>query len=105
LGCSPEERDVLQEVCFTVKMQFPSSPLGEKTDRLEDTLCYGEVCETLRNFIVNRKFHLVEKMARDCFFVLQKKYPSVAICLTLHKVRPPIEGLKGGVEYTCGERF
>ena len=78
----------MQEVCFTVEIQFPSSPLGEKTDRLEDTLCYEDVCDALRDFIRGRKFHLVEKMARDCLCVLQKKYPSTAICLTLHKPNP-----------------
>ena len=105
LGCSPEERETLQEVQFTVEMQFPLSPLGEETDRLEDTFCYGEVCETLKNFITGQKFYLVEKMTRDCLSVLQKKYPSMAVRLTLHKVKPPIEGLNGGVKYTCGEMF
>lgn len=105
LGCSDEERQTPQEISLSVEMEFPATPPGEKTDCLEDTLCYAEVCETLRGFINGREFNLVEKMARDCFCLLQKKYPSMAIRLTLHKMKPPVESLRGGVKYTCGEMF
>ena len=86
-------------------MEFPVTPSGEKTDRLEDTLCYEEVCVTLRDFIKVQQFHLIEKMARECLSLLKKKYPFMRIQLTLHKKAPPVEGLKGGVTYTCGEDF
>ena len=105
LGCSAKERRAPQEVMFSIEMEFPIAPTGEKTDRLEDTLCYETVCETLRNLVKDQPFHLIEKMARECLSVLQKKYPSMGIRLTLHKKVPPIKGLEGGVKYTCGETF
>lgn len=105
LGCSSKERRMPQEIRFSIEMEFPTAPTGEKTDRLEDTLCYETVCETLRNFVKSRPFHLIEKMARECLSVLQKNYPSMGIRLTLHKKTPPINGLEGGVKYTCGETY
>ena len=79
LGRFSKERQTLQEVQLSIEMEFSIPPAAEKTDRLEDTLCYKAVCETLRNFIKDRSFHLIEKMARECLSVLKKQYPSVSI--------------------------
>ena len=105
LGWSLKERQTLQEVQLSIEMEFPASPSGEKTDRLEDTLCYEGVCETLRNFVKDRPFHLIEKMAKECLSLLKEKHPFMRTRLTLHKTAPPVKGLKGGVTYTCGEAF
>ena len=105
LGCSAKERSTLQEVTLSVEMEFFKPPLGEKTDQIEDTFCYGEICNTLKNFVKEKHFHLIEKMARECLSLLRKKYPLTLIRLTLHKKNPPIEDLSGGVKYTCGEEF
>ena len=105
LGCSPEERSVLQEVRLSIEVDFPIAPPGETTDCLKDTLCYDGICRILRDYVKDRQFHLIEKIARECLSVLRKKYPSVFIRLTLYKKAPPVEGLKGGVKYSCGEGF
>ena len=103
LGCSSEEKSAPQEVCFSIEVEFPKPPIGETTDRLKDTLCYDEICKTLRDYVKAQRFNLIEKLAREGLFVLRKKYPSVFIRLTLYKKAPPVEGLKGGVQYSCGE--
>ena len=105
IGSTSEERATPQEISLSIKMEFPLSPSAEITDNLEDTLCYKEVCEMLKEFIKSNPFHLIEKMAKECFAFLKNSYPSMRIRLTLHKKHPPIEGLKGGVEYTCGDAF
>lgn len=105
LGRSSVERHTLQEVHFSMDMEFPEAPKAEKTDSLEDTFCYESVCETLRLFVQNRQFHLIEKLAKESFLILKEKYPLIRFRLTLHKTSPPIEGLKGGVTYTCGDIF
>ena len=103
LGCSPEEKSAPQEVCFSIEVEFPKPPPGETTDRLKDTICYDEICKTLRDYIKDRPFNLIEKLARESLSVLRKKYPSVLIRLTLYKKAPPVERLKEGVQYSCGE--
>lgn len=103
LGCSPKEKTTLQEVQLSIEIEFPKTPPGETTDCLKDTLCYDEICKTIKDYIKDRQFNLIEKMARECLTVLHKKYPSVSIRMTLHKKTPPVEGLKGGVKYSCEE--
>ena len=105
LGCSPKEKATLQEVRLSIEIEFPTTPLGEITDSLKDTLCYDEICKVLRDYIKNKQFNLIEKMARECLTVLHKKYPSISIRITLHKKTPPVEGLKAGVKYSCEEGF
>lgn len=105
LGRSSVERRTLQEIRFSIEMEFPETPKAETTDSFKDTLCYKEVCETLRNFVKGRQFHLIEKLAGESLFVLRKKHPSIRFRLTLHKINPPVKGLKGGVSYTCGDIF
>ena len=105
LGRSLAERRTLQEIRFSIEMEFPEAPKAEATDSLKDTLCYKEVCETLRIFVKDRQFHLIEKLAGKSLSVLHKTYPSILFRLTLHKTSPPVKGLKGGVSYTCGDIF
>ena len=101
LGCSLQERSVLQEVRVFIDVVFTAPPLGEKTDCLDDTICYDEMCHLLRDYVKDRQFQLVEKMARECLSILNKKYPFAFIRLTCHK-QAPVEGLRGGVRYSCG---
>ena len=101
LGLSSEERSALQEIYISVEMEFSPPPLGEITDNVKDTFCYSEIYETLKSYLKNKSFNLIEKMARECLSVLCKKYPSVFVRLTIYKKKPPVEGIKGGVKYTC----
>jgi len=101
LGYSSKERAVLQEIRLSIEVEFPKAPLGETTDELKDTVCYSKICKTLRDYVKGREFHLIEKLAGDCLSVLCKKYPSVFIQLTLYKKSPSVEGLEGGVKYSC----
>ena len=101
LGYSSEERSVFAGgFVFSIEVEFPRAPLGETTDNLKDTICYGEICKTLRDYVKDRQFNLIEKLARDCLSVLCKKYPSVLMRLTLFK-KAPVEDLEGGVKYSC----
>lgn len=95
----------MQEIQFSIEMEFPEAPKAETTDSLEHTLCYKEVCEILRSFVKGRQFHLIEKLAWESLLVLRKKHPFIRFRLTLHKTTPPVKGLKGGVFYTCGDIF
>ena len=103
LGCSQEEREEAQEVRVSVRLQFVRTPLASVTDRLEQTVCYAKVCEVLAEVGGGRSFCLIEKLAEDCLKALKQEFPQVHIQLDLHKVRPPVEGLLGGVSYCCGD--
>ena len=104
LGCSAEERSAPQEVRVSVELRFDHSPRASTSDNLGDTICYAVLSKALREQLKEREYHLVEKMAADFYEVLKGIVEGRAkISLSVHKVRPPIEGLLGGVEYQVGD--
>ena len=104
LGVSRKERNILQEVLFSVEMEFFEKTPAEKTDSIESACCYEKACRIIRDCVQGREFHLIEYLAREVLGALTKEFPSVRVSLTVHK-NPPIKGLKGGVSYTCGARL
>ena len=105
LGCTEKERADTQEVLLSAYMQFKEPLLGEKTDDLKQTVCYAEICAELKSVAQNGEYQLVEKLARDCVQRLKQKYPTALVQMSAHKLHPPVQGLTGGVEYTCGDEF
>lgn len=103
LGCTKEERSRPQEVRVNVELRFVETPACVRTDDLRDAICYAKISEALALHAVEREFHLVEKMAGDFLNIVNRIVEGRAVVqLSVHKVRPPVEGLLGGVEYTIG---
>ena len=95
----------MQEVLFSVEMEFRENiPEAERTDSIESACCYEKACRILRDCAKGREFHLIEHLAGCALSALTKEFPSVRLSLTIHKT-PSVEGLKGGVSYTCGSCF
>lgn len=104
LGCEAEERAIPQEVRITAEFRFEHPLKAEYSDDLGDTVCYAEVCDALRALCCSREFKLIERMGAECLAVIRTiAGDGVRIALTVHKVRPPVEGLTGGAIYTCGD--
>jgi dihydroneopterin aldolase len=100
LGCTPEERSVRQEVRVDIEFRFAQPPQGALSDDLRDTICYAKVSEALREHVSTREYNLVEKLASDFRAVIGSMVEGRAlVSVTVHKVRPPVEGLIGGVKY------
>jgi dihydroneopterin aldolase len=108
LGCSVEERLLPQEVIVTVELRFRESPKGVLTDALADTVCYAEISDSVRKLCESVEYKLVEKMAYDVYrdvhrMVLKITGSGVEVGVSIHKVRPPVENLRGGVFFRCGD--
>lgn len=106
LGCSENERAVPQLVKVSLKIDFSfqaeMAPKGFFTDRLDETVCYAKICETLKHRTADREYHLIEFLAHDLVRGLTESLLSdLSFTLKVHKISPPIEGLKGGVIYSC----
>ena len=100
LGCTAEERSVPQEVRTHVELRFASAPKGAVSDDLEDTICYARISAALRQHVQDREFNLVERMAGEFYGIVKKIVEGRAeIAVTVHKVRPPVIDLLGGVEF------
>ena len=104
LGCYPEEQSQLQEVSVTIKINFPVLPLACTSDQLPDTICYVQLCEEIQKVSLDHSFQTIEHLSWMISLGLKKMIPaSNRWQLKLHKVRPPIEGLKKGVSFQIGD--
>ena len=101
LGCTPEERKVAQEVRFSIELQFTQNPTACLTDKLEDTHCYVKICDALRATCLEKEFQTIEHLSEVALNNLKPSLSkNVRGLLHLHKVKPPIDGLLGGVIFS-----
>lgn len=104
LGVTKEERAIPQEVRVTVELRFPEAPLAMNTDKLEDTIDYGDLAEAIRSRCEGPGFHLIEKMSQEIYAMIRAQLLAAAeVGVWVHKVRPPVEGLTGGSRFYCGD--
>lgn len=100
LGVSAEERKFPQEVRLSFDLLLPSVPAAVKSDQIEDTLCYGKLCEALRETLAPQEFCTIERVAGAALSRLQESLPGgTGLRLRVHKVRPPVPQLLGGVVF------
>ena len=98
LGCTLAEQEIPQEVSFSFEICFSEMPGACRTDRLEDTVCYGRLSEVVRTYCAGRRFQTVEKLAHECYETLKPEMiPTASLSLSVHKLKPPVDSLKGGV--------
>lgn len=105
LGCSDQEKFNSQLVSLNIELYFKSLPEGAANDRLEDTVCYSDLVLNVKSFCQNRKFNLVENLTREIYKVVEeslKQHRSLVsfICVTGHKISPPVPDIHGGVTFT-----
>src|SRR4051812_8698716 len=72
LGCEPGERELPQAVDIDVVLSFEKPPIGCETDRLDQTVCYGDICEALSKTVEGREFKLIENLGYRFYMALQE---------------------------------
>lgn len=103
LGCTAHEREKPQEVRVSLTLRFQTLPMACESDRLSDTVCYAKLCEIVRDASEQKHFETVEHLGWRIHEAL-KGLPSARVCrVVIHKVRPPIEDLRGGVRFELAE--
>src|ERR1700677_4995145 len=104
LGCTAEERAVLQEVRVSLNLVFLNKPKACATDLLDDTVCYAKLTDGVLKVCSEKSYQTVEHMASRIFEELRKTMPQdVKLQVKMHKLNPPLPNLKGGVFFTCGD--
>ena len=63
-GVYPEEQVVGTSYKADITIDIDDSFEGFKTDRLEDTLNYEKIVETVLKIATRQKFHLIERLAQ-----------------------------------------
>jgi dihydroneopterin aldolase len=62
------------------------------SDRIQDTLDYRAVCQTVVEIGTTRTFRLLEALGGAMIEAIQHRYPDVAVTLTVEKLAPPCPG-------------
>lgn len=102
LGWPSEERRRKQIVCLDIAISFPAAPKACESDDLQDTVCYRELIDTLRNTICVKKYRLIEHITQDIYDFLKSALPSQSTVSVNLTKRPQIQGL-GSVTFHFGD--
>ena len=102
IGLEKAERSKPQDIVFNITIYFSEPPLAEYKDSLQGSVCYFQVCGQIKKLVAENSFALIEKLARDTLDTLKPLLPKKAKAkVAIHKLKPPVPCLKGGVVYTC----
>jgi dihydroneopterin aldolase len=105
LGYKEEERFYPQLVSFNIELIFKFPPVATTTDKLEDTVCYLEIVQNVKNLCQSKEFCLIEYLAAEIYRDINKtledkKHIISQVNVTICKMSPPIADIHGGVSFT-----
>lgn len=105
LGCTVEEQSLFQPVLFNIEILFTSQVLAESTDRLQDSLDYVALTDTIKLVAESKSYHMVEHLGFSVAEALKSKingqYLGSTLIVRTHKLRAPVKNLHDGVEWSC----
>ncbi len=88
-----------------MSVAFRKEPEAQKTDQIQNTVCYFKICEALHKLTANHTFFLIEKLSHQALKTIKSLVPEeVYIKVRVHKPHPPVKGLTKGVCYTLGDK-
>ncbi len=101
IGVTDEERSKMQDVEFNITINFESTPLGCKSDKITDTLCYDNLTQEIKTFCLNNKFHLIEHLSFELYNHIKAHhlYSKDKLALQVCKFAP-VEEIKGQCCFT-----
>lgn len=105
LGCSESERMHPQMVSIDIDFVFKANLKAMQSDRLDDTICYGNLSEAILKALGSRSFQLIEHLAYYITSIIDNtinaQIPLIeSITTTVNKTAPPVPGIHGGVKFT-----
>lgn len=97
-GVLPEERKLGQPLEIDCQLSYPIES-RVKHDTLDETVNYAAVYETVKEFVTDHSFNLIESVANQLKETILNKYPAVtAVKLRVRKYAVPIDGTFDNVE-------
>ncbi|MEK8132988.1 dihydroneopterin aldolase [Paenibacillus filicis] len=89
-GVFPEENKLGQRYVVDTTLHMPLDEAG-RTDALEETVNYAEVCELIRRIVEERTYKLIEALAENIASEVLSTYTGIhAITVCVHKPNPPV---------------
>jgi dihydroneopterin aldolase len=108
LGCGEEEKLHPQMVSIDIEVIFKNPPKAVTTDYLEDTICYAQLVQKVKEVCAGGRFNLIERLVGDIHAAIQShtashKHLVESINVTVCKVSPPVPDVHGGVFFTIAK--
>jgi dihydroneopterin aldolase len=88
-GVTEAEREIGQRLVFDVELELGESD-ATVTDRLEDTVDYGEVCEQVNFAAQERSYKTLERLCSAVADRLIERYGAESVTVRAAKPEPPI---------------
>lgn len=105
LGWRDKELSEPQSVLLDIDIFYPDPPKACTSDELEDTICYADLIEKIRTQLADKKFRLIEHLSNDIYQIIEPHVPDEARLMVKITKKPKIEGLTGGVSYSCFKKW
>ncbi len=91
LGVTSWEKEAVQKVTLDLELRTDLEEAG-RTDRIESAVDYEEVCRVVQEVGSERKYHLIESLAREILLRVLARFPSVdRAAIRLRKVNIPFD--------------
>ncbi len=87
-GVLPEEKVIGQPFVFDIRLTLEECS-GCRSDRVEDTVDYGEVVEVICATATSRSYNLLEALARTVADAIMENFPVDRAEVRVRKPRPP----------------
>lgn len=88
-GVTAAEREIGQRLILDIRMEVGETD-ATVTDRVEDTVDYGAVCEFAALVAQQRSFHTLERLASEIAERVLVRFPVEVISVKATKPEPPI---------------
>jgi len=89
IGVSAAEREVGQRLLFDIRIDVGESDATE-TDRIEDTIDYGEVCQLVALVAQQRNYKTLERLCTVVADRVIEEFGAEAVWVKAAKPEPPI---------------
>ncbi len=90
-GVSAAEKETGRAFEVDCELELDLAEPGH-SDRLADTVDYGEVYSTIKDVVEGTAYALLERLANELAVLLLDKFPILRVTLRIRKLHPPIAG-------------
>ena len=91
-GVLPEEQVLGQRFLIDLDLYLDLSKAGS-SDRVEDTIHYGEVYQVIKACVTGESHQLLEHLAEDIAQRVLMKFSATSVRVEVHKPQAPIPGI------------
>ncbi len=91
-GVLPEEQVLGQRFLIDIDLFFDLHQAGS-SDRVEDTIHYGEVYQVIKACVTEERYLLIERLAEEIAQRVLGQFACASVRVEVHKPQAPIPGI------------